>query len=39
VLAHRIQTAYRDNYSRLLALKKRCDPANLFRLNVNIKPA
>ncbi len=34
----RIQGAYGNNYERLLALKNKYDPANLFRLNQNIKP-
>ena len=36
--ADRIQGAYGNNYQRLLALKNKYDPANLFRLNQNIKP-
>jgi hypothetical protein len=35
----RIKTAYRENYSRLVQLKKKWDPNNLFRVNQNIKPS
>ena len=34
----RIRAAYSDNYGRLIALKNKYDPTNLFRLNQNIKP-
>jgi FAD/FMN-containing dehydrogenase len=34
----RIEAAYGENYARLLALKKKYDPTNFFRLNQNIAP-
>jgi FAD/FMN-containing dehydrogenase len=34
----RVRAAYVSNYDRLVALKNKYDPANLFRLNQNIKP-
>jgi FAD/FMN-containing dehydrogenase len=36
--AVRIKAAFGANYERLVALKNRYDPANLFRHNQNIKP-
>ena len=33
-----IQANYRDNHERLVAVKNRYDPKNLFRLNANVRP-
>jgi len=30
---------YRENFPRMVAVKKQYDPANLFRLNANVQPA
>ena len=34
----RVKASYRDNYTRLAAIKSTYDPANFFRVNQNIKP-
>jgi hypothetical protein len=37
--AERVAASYGQNHSRLQELKRRYDPANLFRMNLNIMPA
>lgn len=39
VTSAEINANYRGNYSRLVQVKKKYDPTNLFRLNANVKPA
>jgi FAD/FMN-containing dehydrogenase len=35
----RVKKTYGDNYDRLVAIKKKFDPDNFFRVNQNIKPS
>lgn len=35
---NRIRATYGNNYERLVAIKKKYDPTNFFRVNQNIKP-
>jgi FAD/FMN-containing dehydrogenase len=34
----RVKASYKGNYERLVAIKSKYDPTNLFRVNQNIKP-
>ncbi len=34
----RVKATYGDNYQRLVAIKDKYDPGNLFRVNQNIQP-
>jgi FAD/FMN-containing dehydrogenase len=36
--ADRVRAAYGENYDRLVALKKKYDPTNFFRMNQNVRP-
>jgi FAD/FMN-containing dehydrogenase len=34
----RVKATYRDNFERLIVIKNKYDPTNLFRVNQNIRP-
>ena len=36
---NRVESAYGDSYQRLVALKDKYDPDNLFRFNQNVRPS
>ena len=35
---HRVQDNYGPHYDKLLSIKRKYDPGNLFHMNQNIKP-
>jgi FAD/FMN-containing dehydrogenase len=35
----RVQASFKHNYDRLVKIKAKYDPDNLFRVNQNIRPA
>jgi len=35
----RVKAGYRGNHERLVAIKNKYDPANVFRVNQNLKPS
>ncbi len=35
----RVKASYKENYKKLVELKNKYDPDNLFRVNQNIKPS
>ena len=34
----RVRASYRDNFARLVEVKRRYDPGNVFHVNQNIPP-
>jgi hypothetical protein len=34
----RVKATYRDNYERLVKIRDKYEPNNLFRVNQNVKP-